>query len=479
MSDRDQPDVYDIAVIGGGTGGYVAAIRAAQQGKRVVIVEKQLLGGTCLHQGCIPTKALLESSQLYERLKRVDDFGIEYNEASLVFNLQKAYKRKEAIVSQLYQGIQYLIKKNKITLIEGHGNLVGKQPNFEIHVESTKSEGKQIIRASHVILATGSRPNLPKGIQMDGLSFFTSDEILAHPIRPDHITIIGAGAIGLEFACYFRDLGCAVRIVEAEDRLAPLEDEEISKQLRKSFDQRGIETMPGYRILIEQIVEDKAGEISYTLQSASGEKSTYTTNAILFAVGRKNNLTGLGLSSVGLEDGANFLKTSEYMETTVPGLYAVGDITGSYQLAHVATQQALIAVDTICGKSTLPYQPQRVARCTYTHPEIASIGLTEAQAKAAGYRVKIGKFPLSSNGRSLIHGNGEGFVKMIVDEQTDMILGTHMIGQGATELIALSGFALLMEGTAWEMGLNVYPHPSVSEIFGEAAMAAAGMAIHS
>ncbi|BBH24242.1 dihydrolipoyl dehydrogenase [Paenibacillus baekrokdamisoli] len=479
MPGMDQSNVYDVAIIGGGTGGYVAAIRAAQHGKRVVIVEKHLLGGTCLHQGCIPTKSLLESSKLYNRVKQMDEFGIEVNQDSLFFNAAKAFERKKAIVNQLYQGIQYLIKKNKITLLHGHGHLVGKQKHFEIGVENESTGSVQTIFSNHVILATGSRPNIPRGITIDGIKLFTSDEILAHPLRPDHITIIGAGAIGLEFACYFQELGSAVRIVESEDRLAPLEDKEISEQIGSAFDKRGIETMPGYRILIEHMEQMEDGKMLYTLQSTKGETSVHQTDVILFAVGRKNNISALGLSNVGMEDEGAFLQTNAYMETAVPGLYAVGDIAGSYQLAHVATQQALIAADTICGISTLPYQPERVARCTYTHPEIASVGLTEEQAKAAGYKVKIGKFPLHFNGRSLIHGDGEGFIKMIVDEKTDMILGTHMIGQGATELIAMSGFAIFMEGTAWEMGMNVYPHPSLSEIFGEAAMAVSGMAIHS
>ncbi|MEQ4484568.1 dihydrolipoyl dehydrogenase [Cohnella silvisoli] len=454
-------------------------MRAAQHGKRVVIVEKHLLGGTCLHQGCIPTKSLLESSKLYERVKHMEEFGIEVNQDSLFFNVAKAFERKKAIVNQLYQGIQYLIKKNKITLIQGHGHLVGKPKHFEIGIENGSTESEQTIFSNHVILATGSRPNIPKGITIDGIKLFTSDEILAHPLRPDHITIIGAGAIGLEFACYFQQLGSAVRIVESEDRLAPLEDEEISRQIGSIFDKRGIETMPGYQLLVEHIEHVEGEPMTYTLQDRNGEKSMHQTDAILFAIGRKNNVSALGLTSVGLADEAAFLQTNAYMETDVSGLYAVGDIAGSYQLAHVATQQALIAADTICGISTLPYQPERVARCTYTHPEIASVGLTEEQANAAGYDIKVGKFPLHFNGRSLIHGDSEGFIKMIVDKKTDMLLGTHMIGQGATELIAMSGFAIFMEGTAWEMGMNVYPHPSISEIFGEAAMAVSGMAIHS
>ncbi|MBP1993854.1 dihydrolipoyl dehydrogenase [Paenibacillus eucommiae] len=500
MLDAQNAKLYDIVIIGGGTGGYVAAIRAAQHGKKVAIVESKLLGGTCLHQGCIPTKALLESSKLYERILHADAFGIELQGDSVHFNVEKAFLRKKSIVDQLHQGIQYLMKKNKVEVFKGKGQLAGQQgpqgqitqqahpveqvdpahlSEFLIRIEAEgDTKEAQTIRASHVILATGSKPSVPPGIHVDGSRVFTSDEILSKPIKPSHITIVGSGAIGVEFACYFRGMGCAVRLVEREHRLLPLEDEEISKEIRRSFENKGIETITGCHLLFEDIKQVEPDKLEYTLRTASGEETKHSTEALLLAMGRRNNTSGLGLQSVGLNDGERYIKTNEYMQTEVSGLYAVGDIAGSFQLAHVASQQAIIAVDTICGQDIEPYQSHRVPRCTYAHPEIASIGMTEEQAKQAGYSIKIGKFPMKANGRALIHGEAEGFIKLVVDEANDMLLGAHMIGDGATELISLSSLAIFLEGTAWELGMNVYPHPTVAEIFGEAAHAVSGHAIH-
>ena len=467
---------YDLVIIGGGTGGYVGAIRAAQLGKKVALIEQNKLGGTCLHQGCIPTKALLESSQQFFQLNHAAEHGIEVNLEGARLNLEKVYLRKQEIVKQLFQGIKHLMKKNKIHVLEGTGELAGKTDKFQIIIR--KDGDKQSIYAEHVILAAGSRPKVPEGIQLDGVHLFTSNEILENPIRPNHITVVGAGAIGVEFACYFKEIGSEVRIIEWSDRLVPLEDKDISLELNRLLTRKGIETVLHSKVETDRIHKMSNNRLEYIVTSQQGGSATFETDAILFAIGRQNNTEHLGLSTVGLLDGEKFVKVNERMQTAISGLYAIGDIAGSYQLAHVAVQQALIAVDTICGKYTVPYDPMRVPRCTYSHPEIASVGLTEAQAMEAGYLIRIGKFPLKMNGRSIIHGEIDGFMKLVIDKESDLLLGAHFIGNHATELISVPSLAIFLEGTAWEMAMNVYPHPTISEIIGEAAHDALQQAIH-
>lgn len=469
---------YDVAIIGGGPGGYTAAIRAAQLGKRVALIERDLVGGTCLHRGCIPTKALLESSGRFESIRRAGEFGIRLDSGSVSYNEEKAYKRKDAVVDRLYKGIQTLMRKNKIDVIKGTARLDGRDgPRFAIQIHDGYQPDPRTLVAYHVVLATGSRPVVPPGVKIDGIRLFTSDEILSKPIRPQHITIVGAGAIGVEFARYFREIGSSVHLVEWSARLVPGEDEEISAELRLRFEQAGIAVSTAHRLMTERIAESD-GQLSYSLESQDGEVSDHCTDAILFAMGRKNNTADLGLERFGLEATGSSVPVNVYMKTAVPELYAIGDITGSFQLAHAASRQATIAINRMFGAETVPYAATWVPRCIYTHPEIATVGLTERQAIEQGFNVKIGKFPLRANGRSLVGGHDEGFVKLVVDGEHDLLLGAHIIGEGATELIALPAFAGIVEGTAWEMGLNVYPHPTVAEIFGEAALAADGRAIH-
>lgn len=455
-------DQFDVAVLGAGFGGYTAAIRAAQLGKRVALFEPDKLGGTCLHVGCIPTKALLESSELYHRVAaRGAEFGIQVSDAT--FDYARVAKRRDSVVGQLYRGVQGLMKKNGIEVVPTRGCLAGPR--------TVESDGRRI-EAGSIILATGAEPKALPGMEFDGRRIISSDHAVAADRAPASIVIIGAGAVGVEFATFYSQLGVQVTLLEALDRLVPLEDEESSKALAQAFRRAGIDVRTGVKVS-----GARARKNDVTVQLEGGED--VQAEQLLVAVGRQARTADIGLESAGVEvDRRGFITVDEWQRTNVEGVWAVGDAVGGYLLAHAAAHEGIVAAEDIAGKRLHPMEQELVPRCTYSHPQIASVGLTEAEAKERGHEVKVGHFPLAAIGRALIHGEPAGFAKLISDAKSGQLLGTHIVGANATELIAETGLAQLFQGDAWEVGRNMHPHPTLSEVIGEAAMAVDGAAIN-
>ena len=452
---------FDVAILGGGMGGYPAAIRASQLGLKVALVEADKLGGTCLHIGCIPTKALLESSELYHRVAtRGVEFGLK---AEVVgYDYQRIAQRRDAVVGQLYKGVQYLMKKNKIEVIQGRGRLRDRN--------SIEVNGKQV-KAPNLILATGSSVKTLPGLELDGQFIISSDNAVLAKDVPESICIIGAGAVGVEFATFYSELGVKVTLLEALDRLVPLEDEEVSKELLSSFKKAGIDVRVGVKVSGARKARDGV--------SVDTDQGEVWAKQLLVAVGRAAVSKELGLEQVGVQlHPSGFIKVDEWMRTSAESIHAIGDVVGGYLLAHAASHEGIVAAEDIAGQRTAPMEQELVTRCTYSHPQIASVGLTEKQAREKGHEVKVGRFPFSAIGRAQIHGDTAGFVKIVSDAKTGQMLGTHIIGAEATELIAEPALTQLFQGDAWELGRNIHPHPTLSEAVMEAAMAVDGHAIH-
>ena len=442
-------------------GGYPAAIRASQLGLKVALVEAGKLGGTCLHVGCIPTKALLESSELYHRVAtRGQEFGLK---AVVVgYDYTKIAERRDAVVNQLYKGVQYLMKKNKIEVVAARGRLRDRN--------TIEADGK-LVKAKNLIVATGSTVKTLPGIELDGQYVVSSDNAVVAKSAPESICIIGAGAVGVEFATLYNQLGVKVTLLEALDRLVPLEDDDISKEMLTSFKKAGIDVRTSVKV---SGAKKARGGVS--VETDQGE---VWAHQLLVAVGRAAVSKDLGLDTVGVQTQPNgFIKVDEWMRTTAEGIHAIGDVVGGFLLAHAAAHEGITAVEDIAGKRVAPMEQNLVTRCTYSHPQIASVGLTEKQAREKGHEVKAGKFPFSAIGRAQIHGETGGFVKVVADAKTGQLLGTHIIGDSATELIAEPALTQLFQGDAWEMGRNIHPHPTLSEAVMEAAMAVDGHAIH-
>jgi len=452
---------FDVAILGGGMGGYPAAIRASQLGLKVALVEADKLGGTCLHIGCIPTKALLESSELFHKVSaRGAEFGLK---AEVVgYDYPVIARRRDAVVNQLYKGVQYLMKKNKIEVIAGKGRLRDRN-TIEVNAKQ--------IKAGNLIVATGSSPKALPGIEIDGKSIITSDHAVLAGEVPESIVIIGAGAVGVEFATFFNQLGVKVTLLEALDRLVPLEDEDVSKELLSDFKKAGIDVRLGAKVKGAKKARDGV--------SVDTDQGEVWGKQLLVAVGRGALSREIGLEQVGVQLQPNgFIQVDEWMRTSVDSIHAIGDVVGGFLLAHAASHEGIVAAEDIAGQRLAPMDQQLVTRCTYSHPQIASVGLTEKQALDKGHEVKIGKFPFSAIGRAQIHGETAGFVKIVSDAKSGQMLGTHIIGQDATELIAEPALTQLFQGDAWELGRNIHPHPSLSEAVMEAAMAVDGHAIH-
>jgi dihydrolipoamide dehydrogenase len=452
---------FDVAILGGGMGGYPAAIRAAQLGMKVALVEADKLGGTCLHIGCIPTKALLESSELYHRVStRGVEFGIK---AEVVgYDYPRIAQRRDAVVGQLYKGVQYLMKKNKIEVVAGKGRLRDR---------NTIDVGGKQIKAKDLIVATGSTVKTLPGLELDGQFIISSDNAVLSKSAPESICIIGAGAVGVEFATFYSELGVKVTLLEALDRIVPLEDEEVSKELLSAFKKSGIDVRLGVKVSGAKKARDGV--------SVDTDQGEVWAKQLLVAVGRTAVSKELGLEQVGVETHPNgFIKVDEWMRTSAEGIHAIGDVVGGYLLAHAASHEGIVAAEDIAGQRTAPMDQALVTRCTYSHPQVASVGLTEKQARDNGHEVKIGKFPFSAIGRAQIHGETGGFVKIVADAKTGQMLGTHIVGAEATELIAEPALTQLFQGDAWELGRNIHPHPTLSEAVMEAAMAVDGHAIH-
>ncbi|MDO8225635.1 dihydrolipoyl dehydrogenase [Bacillus cabrialesii] len=469
---------YDVVILGGGTGGYVAAIRAAQLGLKTAVVEKEKLGGTCLHKGCIPSKALLRSAEVYRTAREADQFGVETAGVSL--NFEKVQQRKQAVVDKLAAGVNHLMKKGKIDVYNGYGRILG--PSIfsplpgTISVERGNGEENDMLIPKQVIIATGSRPRMLPGLEADGEHVLTSDEALQMEELPKSIIIVGGGVIGIEWASMLHDFGVEVTVIEYADRILPTEDQDISKEMENLLKKKGIQFVTGAKVLPDTMTKT-ADDISIQAEK-DGETVTYTAEKMLVSIGRQANIEGIGIENTDIVTENGVISVNESCQTKESHFYAIGDVIGGLQLAHVASHEGIIAVEHFVGLNPHPLDPTLVPKCIYSSHEAASVGLTEDEAKANGHNVKIGKFPFMAIGKALVYGESDGFVKIVADRDTDDILGVHMIGPHVTDMISEAGLAKVLDATPWEVGQTIHPHPTLSEAIGEAALAADGKAIH-
>jgi dihydrolipoamide dehydrogenase len=468
---------FDLIVIGSGPGGYVAAIRAAQLGLKTAIVERELLGGVCLNWGCIPTKALLKSGEVYEQLSHLDAYGLSAEKPS--FDFDKIVARSRGVAKQLNQGVAFLMKKHKIEVIEGDAKLEkgpnsGKDGSPKV-VVAMKGGGSRTVQAKSVILATGARAKvIPAiGLAPDGERIWTYREALVAKACPKSLLVIGSGAIGIEFASFFRALGADVTVIEALDRILPVEDEEVSKAAQKAFEKRGLTFRVGAKVT--KLSKSKTG-VEITLESG-GKTETLSAERAIVAVGIDGNVENIGLEALGVKLDRGHVAIDSHCATNVPGLYAIGDVAGAPWLAHKASHEGVHCVEHIAGKAG-PTIPAPIPGCTYSQPQIASVGLTEAQAKKDGREIKVGRFPFRVNGKAIAAGELEGFVKTVFDAKTGQLLGAHMIGGEVTEMIQGFAQAMTSEATEAEIMATVFPHPTMSEAMHEATLDAFGKVIH-
>jgi len=464
---------YDVVVLGSGPGGYVAAIRASQLGFKTAIIERESLGGICLNWGCIPTKALLKSAQVYEYIKHAKDYGIE---ASGQADFAAVVKRSRGVADKMSKGVQFLMKKNKIDVIMGFGKLKAKG-----QLEVKGADGKtQIVEAKHIILATGARSRELPALKIDGKKIIGYREAMVLPQQPKSMIVVGSGAIGVEFGFFYNSMGTKVTIVEFMPRIVPVEDEEISKELAKNFKKNGIEIMTSSEVTS---VDTSGNGVKAKVKTQDGEV-TLEADVLLSAVGIAANIEGIGLEETGVKTEKGRITVDKYYKTSVPGVYAIGDCVPGQALAHVASKEGIICVEAIgYAEKKFNHQPEpldygNVPGCTYCTPEIASVGLTEQQAKDAGYEIKVGKFPLTAAGKATAAGHNEGFVKVIFDAKYGEWLGTHMIGYNVTEMIAETVVARKLETTYHEVLDSIHPHPTMSENVKEAIEVAYGEPIH-
>lgn len=459
---------YDLIVIGSGPGGYVAAIRASQLGKKVAVVEKAEIGGICLNWGCIPTKALLKSAQVFEYLSHAQDYGITVKDAKADFS--GMVKRSRGVADGMSKGIQFLFKKNKIDQLLGFGKLAA---NKTVVVTDDKGKSENHT-ADNIIVATGGRsrelPNLP----IDGKKIIGYREAMSLPKQPKKMVIVGSGAIGVEFAYFYHSIGTEVTIVEYLPNVVPVEDEDISKQLGRSFKKSGMKIMTSSEVTN---VDTKGKTCKVTVKTKKGEE-VLDADIVLSAVGVSSNIEGIGLEDVGVMTDKGKILVDDYYKTNIPGIYAIGDIVHGPALAHVASAEAIICAEKICGESPEPLDYGNIPGCTYCSPEIASVGMTEKAAKEAGHEIKVGKFPFSASGKAQAGGNSEGFVKVIFDAKYGEWLGCHLIGANVTEMIAEAVVARKLETTGHEIMKAVHPHPTMSEAIKDAVEDAYGEAVH-
>ena len=460
---------FDLVVIGSGPGGYVAAIRASQLGMKVACVESEKLGGVCLNIGCIPTKSLLTSARMVAEVRDAGKHGIATGEVTV--DLAPAQSRSRQVSDQMNRGVTHLFRKNRVSHVRGHGRLAGSG-----RVEVERDGVTSALRAPHIIVATGSRPNSLPFLPIDGRDIWSSDEALYVTEAPGSLAIIGAGAIGMEFADIFEAYGAQVTILEALDRVLPVEDEDVSAHIARSYRRRGMRIETGVRLTAAETT-GKGVALSY--RDAGGENHSLVVDRVLSAVGRIPNTedVGLGPAGVSLSEGGH-IEIDEWMRTNVGGVYAIGDCAGGPLLAHKATHEGIVCVEKIAGVAHRSVDYGNIPNCTYCHPEVASVGLTEAEAKARGYEVETGSFPWIGNGRAVAYGDVDGFVKIVRDRAYSEILGAHIIGPHATELIAEFVLARHLESTVEEVETAMHPHPTLSEAIGEGALAALGRPIH-
>jgi dihydrolipoamide dehydrogenase len=465
---------YDVAIVGSGPAGYTAAIRAGQYGLKTAMIEKDgLLGGTCLHVGCIPTKALLFNAELWDQLRDAKEFGIEGVEARKL-NWAAVQERKAKIVTKHAKGLEFLMRKNKVETVKGYGRLTGSAENGVHSVEVSHAGKASSLKAKNVILATGSEARMIPGLEPSD-SVLTNIEILNLKTIPKSLVIVGAGAVGVEFASIFRSFDAEVTLLEMLPRLVPIEDEEVSKELARVYRKRGINFYTGAKV--EKIEQTKAGiAVTFTVD---GKPQKIEAEKILIAVGRKPRTENIGLEMTGIKPDRGFIKTDSWMQTAEPGVYAIGDIVlGTPQLAHVGAMEGIVAVSKIAGKTAKPVNPEHIPNATYCHPEIGSVGLTETRAQELGYNVKIGKFPFTANSRASIVGAHEGFIKIVSDADYGEILGVHIIGPQATELIAEAVVAIELEATVEDLMWTIHAHPTLAEAMLDASNSVYGLAIN-
>ncbi len=456
---------FDLVVVGGGPGGYVAAIRAAQLGLRTAVVEREHLGGICLNWGCIPTKALLRSADLLRTLRHAESYGL--SAGAVGFDLAKIVARSRAVAGQLQAGVRHLLKKNQVTVVDGSGRLAGRH--------SVAVEGKGTLTAPHIILATGARARVLPGLEPDGRLVWTYKEALVPDTVPRRLLVIGSGAIGIEFASFFNALGSDVTVVEVMDRVLPVEDEEISALARKSFEKQGMTILTAANV---KGMRKSESEVAVTVEAA-GKATEIVVDRVISAVGIVGNVENIGLEGTKVVVERSHVVADPWCRTGEAGIYAIGDLTGPPWLAHKASHEAVICVEKIAGLADVhPLDIGRIPGCTYCHPQVASVGLTEAKARDRGYQVKVGRFPFVANGKAIALGETEGLVKTVFDAATGELLGAHMIGAEVTELIQGYTIAKTLETTEADLIRTVFPHPTLSEMMHEAVLDAYGRAIH-
>lgn len=464
-------DKFDIAVVGGGPGGYVAAIRAAQLGFKTAVIEREHLGGICLNWGCIPTKALLRSSEINHLLHNLDSFGFSAKEIS--FDIGRIVRRSRKIAKQLSSGVAYLMKKNSITVIDGQAAL--EAPGV-IKVTDKDNNRLPDVTADHIIIATGARPRMLPGLEADGNLVWTYKEAMIPGHVPGSIAVVGSGAIGIEFASFYRDLGADVTVVEIMDRILPAEDDEIAEFARKAFEQQGMTIHTGTTV---ERLERGQGTVTLTLAHADGRRSELTAERAILAIGITGNVEKLGLEDLGVAVDNGHIVIDKWCRTNVGGIHAIGDVAGPPWLAHKASHEGVLCVEKIAGVDGIhPLEKSNIPGCTYCRPQVASIGLTEHDATELGYEVRVGHFPYQANGKALAIGEPEGLVKTIFDVETGELLGAHMIGTEVTELIQGFSIAKTLETTEEDLLRTIFPHPTLSEMMHESVLDACERVIH-
>jgi dihydrolipoamide dehydrogenase len=458
-------NTYDIIIIGGGPGGYVAAIRASQLGKKVAVVEREHMGGICLNWGCIPTKALLRSSEIHHLLHHLEDFGLSAK--GIGFDFDKIVQRSRGVSAQLTKGISALMKKHKVTVHEASGKLAGKG-TVALYDKAGAKTGE--VKAENIIIATGARARVLPGFEPDGDAVWTYKEALLPKRMPKKLLVVGSGAIGSEFASFYLNMGAEVTLCEMMDRILPVEDEEVSKFVQKSFEAQGMKVRTQVQVTK---LEKSKGKVTATI---SGEQHEFDT--VIMAVGIVGNTENLGLEGTKVKVERNQIKTDAYGATDEPGVWAIGDVAGAPWLAHKASHEGIIAVEKICGKNPHAMRKDNIPGCTYCRPQVASVGHTERAAKEAGYEVKVGRFPFIGNGKAIALGEPEGFVKTVFDAKTGELLGAHMVGAEVTEMIQGYVLARQMEATEADLMHTIFPHPTLSEMMHESVLDAYGKALH-
>ena len=459
---------FDLVILGSGPGGYVAAIRASQLGLKVAIVERERLGGICLNWGCIPTKALLRTSEIYHYMTHADAYGLSATGVS--FDLAKVTERSRKVAGQLNSGVKGLMKKHKVTVVEGSGTLTG-----PTQVTVTTGAGPRVLDAKNVIVATGARARDLPGVPADGLRIWTYRHAMVPPEMPTKLLVIGSGAIGVEFASFYNDMGAEVTVVEMLDRILPVEDEEVSAFMAKALAKQGMRILSGTKV---SDVTPSADDVKATITTADGKATVESFSHVIVAIGIVPNTENIGLEALGVETNRGHIVVNGYGQTNVPGLHAIGDVTGPPWLAHKASHEGIVCVENIAGQHPHAFETWNIPGCTYSRPQVASVGLTEAKAIAAGHAVKVGKFPFIGNGKAIALGEAEGFIKTVFDAATGELLGAHMVGAEVTELIQGYVIARQLETTEAELMETVFAHPTLSEMMHESVLGAYGRALH-